>query len=176
MEGSTASESVYYKSVTHLKCFFGLALALALGGCTDSPGAGLVGKPAPDFTIQDSDHTVSLHQFRGKIVVLNLWGSWCGPCIEETPALNRLQSRMGDKIVLLGVSMDSTDAPYHAFLKRYNVSFLTVRDVNQEAANLYKPTGPPETYVIDRSGVVRRKFIGPQAWDGPELIDYLSRI
>jgi peroxiredoxin len=87
-----------------------------------------------------------------------------------------MQARMGDKILLLGVSMDSTDAPYHAFLKRYNVSFLTVRDVNQEAANLYKPTGPPETYVIDRSGVIRRKFIGPQAWDGPELIDYLNRL
>ncbi|HEU5414006.1 MAG TPA: TlpA disulfide reductase family protein, partial [Candidatus Angelobacter sp.] len=96
--------------MNHLKFLFGLALALALGGCTDTPGTGLVGKPAPDFTIQDSDHTVSLHQFRGKIVVLNLWGSWCEPCIEETPALNRMQARMGDKIVLLGVSMDSTDA------------------------------------------------------------------
>jgi cytochrome c biogenesis protein CcmG, thiol:disulfide interchange protein DsbE len=148
----------------------------ALCGCTDSPPAGLVGNPAPDFTIQDSDHTVSLHDFRGKIVVLNLWGSWCEPCIEETPSLNRLQSRMGDKLVLLGVSMDTSDAPYHAFLKRYNVNFLTVRDVNKQAVNLYSPTGPPETYVIDRAGVIRRKFIGPQPWDGPELLEYFNKL
>lgn len=152
-----------------------LAVA-ALCGCTDSPGSGLVGNPAPDFTIQDSDHTVSLHQFRGKIVVLNLWGSWCEPCIEETPSLNRLQSRMGDKLILLGVSMDTSDAPYHAFLRRYNVNFLTVRDVNKQAVNLYTPTGPPETYVIDRAGVIRRKFIGPQEWDGPELLEYFNRL
>jgi cytochrome c biogenesis protein CcmG/thiol:disulfide interchange protein DsbE len=148
----------------------------AVCGCTDSPSSGLVGKPAPDFTIQDSDHTVSLHQFRGKIVVLNLWGSWCEPCIEETPSLNRLQSRMADKIVLLGVSMDTNDAAYHAFLTRYNVNFLTVRDVKQQAVNLYTPTGPPETYVIDRSGIIRRKFIGPQLWDGPELLDYFNKL
>ncbi len=152
-----------------------LAVA-ALCGCTDSPSSGLVGNPAPDFTIQDSDHTVSLHQFRGKIVLLNLWGSWCEPCIEETPSLNHLQSLMGDKVVLLGVSMDTTDAPYHAFLKRYNVNFLTVRDVNKEAVNLYTPTGPPETYVIDRSGIIRRKFIGPQPWDGPELLAYFNKL
>jgi cytochrome c biogenesis protein CcmG, thiol:disulfide interchange protein DsbE len=153
-----------------------LLAVLAVCGCTDSPGSGLVGRPAPDFTIQDSDHTVSLHQFRGKIVVLNLWGSWCEPCIEETPALNRLQSRMADKVVLLGVSMDTNDAAYHAFLKRYNVNFLTVRDVKQQAINLYTPTGPPETYVIDRSGIIRRKFIGPQPWDGPELLDYFNKL
>lgn len=151
-------------------------LTLALGGCTNTPGAGLVGKAAPDFTIQDSDHTVSLHQFRGKVVLLNLWGSWCGPCIEETPSLNRLQARMGDKVVVLGVSMDTNDLAYHAFLKRYNVNFLTVRDVNKEAVNLYTPTGPPETYVVDTTGIIRRKFIGPQPWDGPEMLDYLNKL
>lgn len=159
-----------------IKLFCSLLLALAIVGCTDTPSGGLVGKAAPDFTIQDSDHTVSLHQFRGKIVILNLWGSWCEPCIEETPSLNRLQSRMGDKVVVLGVSMDTNDAAYHAFLKRYNVNFLTVRDVDKEAVNLYKPTGPPETYVVDRAGVIRRKFIGPQPWDAPELLDYLNKL
>jgi cytochrome c biogenesis protein CcmG/thiol:disulfide interchange protein DsbE len=162
--------------VIAVKPLFAFLLGLSLIGCTESPGIGLVGKQAPDFTITDSDHTVSLHQFRGKIVILNLWGSWCEPCIEETPSLNRLQSRMGDKIVLLGVSMDTSDPPYHAFLKRYGVNFLTVRDVDKEAYNLYTPTGPPETYVIDRSGVIRRKFIGQQAWDGPEMLDYLNRL
>lgn len=83
---------------------------------------------------------------------------------------------MGDKLVLLGVSMDRNDAAYHAFLQRYNVGFLTVRDVQQQAINLYSPTGPPETYVIDRSGIIRRKFIGPQPWDGPELLDYFNKL
>jgi cytochrome c biogenesis protein CcmG/thiol:disulfide interchange protein DsbE len=149
---------------------------LILGGCTDTPGSGLVGKSAPDFTIHDSDRTVSLREFRGKIVVLNLWASWCPPCVEETPSLNRLQSRAGDRVVLVGVSMDLDDAAYHRFLKQYDVKFLTVRDVKHQAINLYNPTGPPETYVIDRSGVIRRKFIGPQQWDGPELLDYFNKL
>lgn len=162
--------------MTPTKLLFCLLLALSISGCTNTPNAGLVGKAAPDFTIQDSDHTVSLHQFRGKIVILNLWGSWCEPCIEETPSLNRLQARMGDKVIVLGVSMDANDLAYHAFLKRYNVNFLTVRDVNKEAVNLYTPTGPPETYVVDRAGIIRRKFIGPQPWDGPDMVSYLNKL
>lgn len=156
-----------------------LLLVLIAGlvtGCTDTPSAGLVGKTAPDFTITDSDRTVSLHDYRGKIVILNLWASWCGPCIEETPSLIRLQKRVGDNAVVLAVSMDDDDQAYHRFLKNHNVDFLTVRDVKKEAVNLFTPTGPPETYVIDRSGKIRRKFIGPQQWDSEDFLQYLSKL
>ena len=151
-------------------------LSLILSGCTSTPSGGMVGETAPDFTIKDSDHTVSLHDYRGKIVILNLWASWCPPCVEETPSLIRLQKRIGNKAVILAVSMDEDDSAYHRFLKDYGVDFITVRDVNKEAVGLYKPTGPPETYVIDPAGKIRRKFIGPYAWDSDEFVQYLNKL
>jgi cytochrome c biogenesis protein CcmG/thiol:disulfide interchange protein DsbE len=151
-------------------------LPLILSGCTSTPSAGMVGETAPDFTITDSDHTVSLHDYRGKIVILNLWASWCPPCIEETPSLIRLQKRLGTKGVILGVSMDEDDSAYHRFLKHYGPDYITVRDVKKEAVSLYKPTAPPETYVIDASGKIRRKFLGAYAWDSDEFLQYLNKL
>ena len=85
------------------------------------------GPAAPDFTVQDSDHTVTLSQFRGQVVLLNFWATWCPPCIEETPALVKMQNQMKDKgVVVLAVSIDADDAAYHKFLKDYRVSMVTV--------------------------------------------------
>ncbi len=136
-----------------------------------------IGSPAPDFTVQDSDHTVTLSQFRGQIVVLNFWATWCPPCIEETPALVRMTNEMkGKGVTVLAVSIDADDAAYHKFLKEYNVSMVTVRDEARKASNLYGTFGWPETYIIDRNGVIRRKFIGAVDWTSPEITDYLSKL
>ena len=79
--------------------------------------------------MQDSDHKVTLSQFRGQVVVLNFWATWCPPCIEETPSLVRMQARLKDKgVVVLAVSIDADDAAYHKFLKDYSVNMVTVRD------------------------------------------------
>ena len=176
MWGPLASELVYYTGVKSFRLIVLAVLALSFAGCTNTPNGGLVGKTAPDFSITDSDHTVSLRDYRGKIVILNLWASWCPPCVEETPSLIRLQKRMGDKAIILAVSMDDDDKAYHRFLKDYGVDFLTVRDVKKEAIGLFSPTGPPETYVIDRAGTIRRKFIGPQRWDGDDFVQYLNKL
>lgn len=155
------------------------ALAASLAGClgcTEQPRLRLIGSTAPDFTLQDSGHTISLHDYRGKIVVLNLWASWCLPCIEEIPDLNLLQKRMGDKITILAVSYDDTESDYQRFIHKHEMDFLTVHDRDRKLKDLYQPTGPPETYVIDRSGKILRKFIGPQHWGGDEIVDYLRKL
>jgi cytochrome c biogenesis protein CcmG/thiol:disulfide interchange protein DsbE len=109
--------------------------------------------------------------------VLNFWGSFCPPCIEETPSLVRMQNRLKAKgVVVLAVSIDTDDAAYHKFLKDYNVDLITVRDGAQRSSSLYGTQGWPETYVIDRNGVIRRKFIGAVEWTSPEITDYLSRL
>ena len=127
--------------------------------------------------MQDSDHTITLSQFRGQVVVLNFWATWCPPCVEETPALVRMTNQMkGKGITVLAVSIDADDAAYHKFLREYNVSMVTVRDEARKASNLYGTFGWPETYIIDRSGVIRRKFIGPVQWTSPEITDYLSKL
>ncbi|HSM84530.1 MAG TPA: TlpA disulfide reductase family protein [Candidatus Limnocylindrales bacterium] len=159
-----------------LRIIFLALLGLALSGCTDTPSAGLTGKEAPDFTIKDSDHTVSLHDYRGKVVVLNFWTTWCPPCIEEMPALMELQQRMGDKVVVLGVSTDESDAAYHQFLIKHKINFLTVRDADAASAHLYRTTGQPETFIIDRQFNIRRKFIGAQQWASSEIVEYLNKL
>ncbi|MBZ5550444.1 MAG: TlpA family protein disulfide reductase [Acidobacteriia bacterium] len=146
-------------------------------GCYSSTHPPRIGSAAPDFTVQDSDHKVTLSQFRGRVVVLNFWATWCPPCIEETPSLIKMQSRMKDKgVVVLAVSIDVDDAAYHKFLKDYGVNMVTVRDDAQKAASLYGTHGWPESYVIDRSGVIRRKFIGPVEWNSPEVTEFLNRL
>lgn len=136
-----------------------------------------IGTAAPDFTVKDADHSVTLSEFRGKVVVLNFWATWCPPCVEETPSLVQMQQRMKDKgVVVLAVSVDADADAYHRFLKDHGVNLLTVRDADQKSNALYGTIRFPETYVIDRNGTVRRKFIGPVDWNSPDITDYLSKL
>jgi cytochrome c biogenesis protein CcmG, thiol:disulfide interchange protein DsbE len=148
-----------------------------LAACYSGSRPGSIGTAAPDFTVQDSDHKVTLSQFRGQVVVLNFWATWCPPCVEETPSLVRLQSLLKSKgVVVLAVSIDEDDAAYHKFLKDYSVNMVTVRDESRKASSLYGTFGWPESYIIDRHGIIRRKFIGAVDWTSPEITDYLSKL
>ena len=154
-----------------------LALALALAGCDRGNSTGLVGGPAPDFTVKDGSQTISLHDYRGKTVVLTFWASWCAPCIEEEPSLVNIANQMnGTNVVFLGVSIDEDADAYQRFLKEYRVPFTNVRDPQQSAAMKYGATGWPETYIIDKDGVIRRKFVGAVQWNQPELATYLKTL
>ena len=89
----------------------------------------------------------------------------------------KMQAHLKDKgVVVLGVSIDADDAAYHKFLKDYRVNMVTVRDEPRKASSLYGTFGWPETYIIDRSGVIRRKFIGAVDWTSPEIVEYLSKL
>jgi cytochrome c biogenesis protein CcmG/thiol:disulfide interchange protein DsbE len=153
-----------------------VAAVLGCVGCTDQPKLRMIGSAAPDFTIQDSDRTVALHDYRGKVVVLNFWTTWCEPCIVEMPSLVRLQKQMGPKITVLAVSTDEDETAYHNFLRKYGIDFLTVRDPKRKSADLYGTTGQPETFIIDANGKLRRKFIGAVNWTSPEIVDYLQKL
>ncbi|PYX69856.1 MAG: TlpA family protein disulfide reductase [Acidobacteria bacterium] len=136
-----------------------------------------MGSNAPDFTVQDSDRKITLSELRGKVVVLNFWATWCAPCVEELPSLVNLQQKMRNKgITVLAVSVDQDESLYRRFVQDHNVNLLTVRDANQKSNNLYGTFKFPETYIIDRNGVMRRKFIGPVDWATPEVVDFLSKL
>jgi len=146
-------------------------------GCYRGSRPPRIGTAAPEFTVQDADRKVSLSELRGKVVVLNFWATWCGPCVEEMPSLVQLQQRFKDKgVSVVGISIDVDGDAYHKFLKDYKVDFLTVRDPDQKTSNLYGTFKWPETYIIDRGGIVRRKFIGPVEWSQPEIVDFLSKL
>lgn len=153
-----------------------LALILVLAGCYSGSRPTRIGTAAPDFTVKDDARSVSLHDLKGKIVVLNFWATWCPPCVEEMPSLVSLQSKMKDQVTVLAVSVDVDEGAYKKFLKDHGVNLLTVRDPDQKSNTLYGTFKYPETYVIDRNGVVRRKFIGPVDWTSPDIVQYLSKL
>jgi len=150
--------------------------ATLLAGCNRGSHPGLVGTLAPDFTVQDADRKVTLHDLRGKIVVLNFWATWCPPCVEEMPSLVKMQSELNDRVVVLAVSVDDDERSYRTFLKKNNVDLLTVRDPQQKSNELYGTFKFPETYIIDRNGVVQRKFIGPVDWTSADITGYLNKL
>jgi peroxiredoxin len=151
--------------------------ALLLTGCYSGSRPPRIGTAAPDFTVQDADRKVTLSELRGKVVVLNFWATWCPPCVEEMPSLVQMQQRMKNKgVEVLAVSVDADENAYHKFLKDHGIDLLTVRDADQKSNNLYGSFKFPETYIIDRNGVVRRKFIGAIDWNTPEVVDFLSKL
>ncbi len=140
------------------------------------PRPAFIGEKAPDFTLNDGSRSVSLSGLRGRVVVLNFWATWCPPCVDEMPSLVAMQRRLKDRVVVLAVSVDVDEEKYRKFLRDYNIDLLTVRDPDQQSARLYRPTGFPETFIIDEQGIVRRKFIGPVVWTSPEVVSYLEKL
>jgi cytochrome c biogenesis protein CcmG, thiol:disulfide interchange protein DsbE len=148
-----------------------------LSGCYSNSHPPRIGSTAPDFTVQDAQTKVTLTQFRGQVVVLNFWATWCPPCIEEMPSLVEMQRRMKAKgVTVLAVSIDVDDGAYRRFVKDHAANLLTVRDPDQKTSELYGTHGWPETYIIDRNGVMRRKFIGAVDWTEPEITDFLGKL
>jgi cytochrome c biogenesis protein CcmG, thiol:disulfide interchange protein DsbE len=136
-----------------------------------------INTPAPDFVVKDGNQTVTLSQLHGQIVVLNFWATWCPPCVEEIPSLVGMSQKMKAKgVTVLGVSVDADDEAYRKFVKDHGVTFLTVRDADQKSNSLYGTVKFPETFIIDRDGVVRRKFIGAVDWNSREVVDYLTKL
>ena len=144
--------------------------------------ASIAGKTADDFALTIDGKPQRLSDYRGKVVVLNFWASWCPPCVEEAPALNRLQRHiepLGGTI--LGVSIDEDPAAYQKFLKDFEIVFPTWRDPNvqdnkSKIALGYGTSLIPETYVIDRHGKIARKLVSAQQWDSPEMLAYFDAI
>jgi peroxiredoxin len=144
-------------------------------GCDRGRQPRQLGRVAPPFTIHSASRTVSLSQYRGQVVLLNFWASWCPPCIEELPSLMALHRRM-PQLVILGVSIDTDAKAYHNFLLQNNIDFPTVREPSRATQTAYGTVQIPESYVIDRSGHIVRKYISAQDWTSPEIVETLSSI
>ncbi|MGO9319084.1 MAG: TlpA family protein disulfide reductase [Terracidiphilus sp.] len=144
-------------------------------GCDRGAHPAQTGQPAPDFTLSDGTTTVHLAGYRGRVVLLNFWATWCAPCVQEMPSLLQLHHDRPD-LAILAVSIDENPDAYSRFLIRHHMDLTTVRDSAQTAAKLFHTEGWPETYIIDRNGVIRRKVVGPQDWGSPEIRAYLESL
>jgi len=134
------------------------------------------GDAAPEFALTaDTGRAVGLPNFGGKLLVLNFWATWCPPCVEETPSLSQFAAEYANRgVVVLGVSVDKDPRAYQAFLQKYHPAFLTARD-----SKIHEDYGTfmyPETYIIDASGKVLRKFAEPVNWMNPEITQYVNSL
>ena len=148
---------------------------LLMPGCNRGDRPGLTGQVAPDFNVSDGTSTIHLANYRGQVVLLNFWASWCIPCVQELPGLLQLHRERPD-LAILAVSIDTDQDAYARFIERRHVNLITVRDPEQTAAKLYHTEGWPETYIIDRQGVIRRKLVGDPDWSNPEIQQYLKSL
>jgi len=158
------------------KLWSGLILAtLLVAGCDRGSHPKHIDTVAPSFTVSDGIQTAELSKYRGHTVILNFWATWCPPCIMELPSLIQLHHLMPN-IVIIAISQDEDENVYREFLAQHHVDFLTVRDPTARVDRLYGTLQIPESYIIDKNGMMRRKFVSAQDWTTPEIINYLKEI
>jgi thiol-disulfide isomerase/thioredoxin len=133
--------------------------------------------PAPAISFVDlTGNTVNLSEFTGKIVLVNLWATWCEPCLREMPSLERMQLRLGDKITVIAVSEDRGGGKtVEPFVDKLGLkSIKTYLDPKSAAERALKVKGLPTTFLIDREGRVLGRVEGAAEWDSPELLGVLK--
>lgn len=136
------------------------------------PQKKLEGLPAPDFVLPTlGGGRMRLSDYRGKIVFLNIWATWCPPCREEMPSMQKLHERfMGEDFAMLTISIDEDTSLVGPFMEELGLTFPVALDPEQEVSSQYGITGVPETFLIDKNGIVMHHLIGPGKWDDPSLV------
>lgn len=138
-----------------------------------------VGKVAPVFQLEDlNGKTVSLKEFRGKVIVLNFWATWCAPCRAEMPSLENLYRNLKDKgLVIIGVSVDSSEKTVQSFVKERGITFPILLDKRKEVSfDDYGVIGLPVTFLIDKKGIIVDKVFGERQWDSEEVKEKIKRL
>jgi thiol-disulfide isomerase/thioredoxin len=158
---------------------WGLVLAPGEGAWASDPlfqamGVRHPGKEAraPDFKLPTPEGaTLALEQFRGKVVFLNFWATWCPPCRVEMPAMERLHKEFKDQgLAMLAVDVKESSNEVARFMKQFRLSFPAVLDADGDVTIRYRVSGLPTTYLIDRSGRVVGAAVGPRNWASPEAM------
>lgn len=155
-----------------------MMLTFIVAGCSKEEAAPpRKGVAAPDFTLMDlTGKQVRLSDYRGKVVLLNFWATWCPPCREEMPSMVRLNQIMAGKpFQMLAVSIDDAGkVAVEAYLQKSGTVLPVLLDTEQNAGKLYGITGVPETFVIDKKGVILEKVVGGSDWSAPNVVKFLE--
>ncbi len=135
------------------------------------------GDKAPEFRLPDMNgQIVNLSDLRGKVVMIHFWATWCPPCVEEIPMLASLNQQLtGTDFAMLAISVDEGGAPdVGSFLQKTGLSVPVLLDPDRATASRYGTFKFPETYILDRGGIVRYKIIGPGDWRDPSAVKLLK--
>jgi peroxiredoxin len=155
-----------------------VAGAVFLGVRWPRHGPVAVGEAAPDFTLPCLGRSpIALRDYRRQVVVLNFWATWCPPCVEETPSLERFSAELRKwRVAVIGVSVDQDQTRLEKFVAGYRLSFPIARDPEQALASRYGTSKFPETYILDRDGKVAEKVIGAIDWQDPRIIAFVEAL
>jgi len=146
---------------------------LWLGGAGPDPVER--GPPAPAFTLDGPP--VSLADLRGRVVLVNFWATWCEPCKEEMPAMERLYRAHRDRgFELLAISVGEEPEPVRAFREELGLSFPILLDRDKSVSRTYQTYRFPESYLVDREGVVVERYVGPREWDHEAYQERVARL
>ncbi len=158
-------------------CLLSWVIILAACSSKEAPQPPVEGNRAPDFTVRDLDgRETRLSELKGKVALVNFWATWCPPCREEVPsmvALNKLMA--GRPFRMLAISIDEGGKQaVEDFLSQSGNKLPAYLDTSGAIGKMYGITGVPETFVIDRNGVIIKKIIGPLEWNAPEVVKFLN--
>ena len=146
------------------------------------------GRPAPEFSAFDLEgNPKTLGDYRGKVVLLNIWATWCPPCQQEMPSMQRLREAVPDEdFTILAVSVDAPlgekdvfgreGGNLEVFAQTMGLTFRILHDPSGKIQETYQTTGVPESFVLDRDGVIKKKVAGPTEWDAPANLELIRRL
>jgi peroxiredoxin len=169
-----AKPTLFFLSVGFLCSYFVYSEAMRKG----QPGLVSVGEEAPDFSIKDeAGRMVKLSEFRGKVVFLNFWATWCAPCIDEAPEIELVNNAFKDRqFRILTISSDTDWSDVKNFHRAHKLTFPVFLDPGQQVSRyIYKITGWPETFLIDAHGVVVKHTFAAH-WAAPEAVAQIEAL
>lgn len=159
-----------------------LLLCLAQAAPGASQGGLLTPLPnrpaAPDFRLMDMDDKVhQLSDYRGTVVIINFWATWCPPCRAEMPSMQRAWTQLKKAgIVMLAINVGEKAAAIRRFHKEYPVGFPLLLDLDSSTAESWPMRGLPTTFVVDPAGRLAYKAVGGREWDNPEILDQIRAL
>jgi thiol-disulfide isomerase/thioredoxin len=150
------------------------------GGQPQAPAAAAAeGGMAPDFSVKDLNGTeVRLSTLKGKVVMVNFWATWCPPCKEEIPSMMKLNKSLeGKPFQMLAISIDEGGkAAVEKYFRSSGNQLPAYLDPEGNVSSAYGITGVPETFIVDKSGRIKKKIVGGMDWGAPDVLSYLNEL